>query len=118
MGWVVISAGMGCGPARDVVSVGAGVKGGGPADPSVPVVIAVTPVLFVFRLGAKENIGLNVNAVVVVNGCGEGNDPRLPPREADIRTAVDAAVTEKLKLLPPPAEVSKLGVLGGADGCP
>ena len=40
---------MGCGPARDiVVSVGAGVKGGGPADPSDPVVIAGNPVLLVF----------------------------------------------------------------------
>lgn len=59
MGCVVISAGIGCGPIRDVVvsvGAGAGVKGGGPADPSAPVVIAVTPVLLVFWLGATENI--------------------------------------------------------------
>ena len=122
MGWVVISAGMGCGPAREVViSVGAGVNGGGPTVPSDPVVITVTGLLVV-GLGAKENIGLNVNAVEDV-GCGEGKDPRLPPLWPTILTAVTAVVaaTGKLKLLPPPPPAtaeSKLGVLGGgADGC-
>lgn len=106
---------MGCGPARDIiVSVGAGVSGGGPTDPSDPVVITVTGLLVV-GLGGKENIGLNVNVVEDV-GCGEGKDPRLPPLWAAILTAV---VTGKLKLLPPPAAAeSKLGVLGGgADSC-
>ena len=123
---MVISAGIGCGPARDVVvSVGAGVRGGGPAEPSVPVVIAGTTVLLAFWLGVKENIGLNVNVVVVGAGCGEGKDPRLPTLEVlailMAAGAAAAAVTGKLKVLapppPPPADESKLGVLGGADGC-
>jgi len=114
---VVISAGIGCGPARDVVvSVGAGVSGGGPTDPNDPVVITVIGLLVV-GLGAKENTGLNANAVEDV-GCGEGKELPLGVAILTVVT-VGAADTEKLKLLPPPpAAESKLGVLvGGADSC-
>lgn len=62
-----------------------------------------------------------MNVAVDVVGCGEGKDPSDPTRGVAILIAVGvaAAVTGKLKLLPPPAptDESKLGVLGGADGC-
>ena len=62
-----------------------------------------------------------MNAAFDVVGCGEGKDPSVPTLGVPILIAVGvaAAVTGKLKLVPPPApaDESKLGVLGGADGC-
>ena len=59
-----------------------------------------------------------MNVEVDVVGCGEGKDPSDPTLGVAILMGVVAAVTGKLKLLPPaPADESKLGVLGGADGC-
>ena len=63
-----------------------------------------------------------MNAAVDVVGCGEGKDPSVPTLGVAILIAVGvpAAVTGKLKLLPPPpapTDESKPGVLGGAEGC-
>jgi len=114
---VVISAGIGCGPARGAaVSTGAGVRGGGPTLPTL-VVMVTTPV---FTFGGLGNAKLAPDPKVKVeeeDGWGWG-DEKEPLLDAIILPA--AADATKLKV-PPPTPLlpaSKLGVLGGPEsGC-
>jgi len=108
---VVISAGIGCGPARGAaVSTGAGVKGGGPTPPTLVVIVTTPPVLIVVgntKLAADPNVKADEDDGW---GCGDEKEPLL---DAIILLAADAT---KLKVPPALLPASKLGVLGGPEG--